>query len=54
MSLKEEIKAAALNMGADLVGVAPVERFAGARSQNASGLYSLLILTCLKLFNRLA
>lgn len=30
MTLKEEVKAAALNMGADLVGVASVERFAGA------------------------
>jgi epoxyqueuosine reductase QueG len=30
MDLKEEIKAAVLDMGADLVGVAPVERFTGA------------------------
>lgn len=30
MSLKEEIKATALNLGADLVGVASVDRFIGA------------------------
>lgn len=28
--MKEEIKALALNIGADLVGVAPLERFTGA------------------------
>ncbi|KLU63809.1 hypothetical protein DEAC_c42650 [Desulfosporosinus acididurans] len=32
MGLKEEIKASALNLGADLVGVASVERFDGAPS----------------------